>query len=587
MVSKYKRYWLSIINKIHDGIQEAIDNNTKVLLDIKDIKNYGNRGNWYGTVELTPNGIKGGEMAHAMALGKTVMAQEFYYEIQDKRIQLKINSSFMLEIDVSDTEIRTYNKTKPVLNDRPKLFNDRELDSKSILEQLYQTLDKLPLFDHSYDPKALPENGIYFFFEEGEKCQINGKVWNRIVRIGTHNADNRFRDRIRNHYKGNKNSSVFRTHVGSAIIQKNKISAIDVTDWMKHMTPTNKDIEKLIDIVFKNEFKFRCVSVPTKKERLYLEEGVIALLSNSELKSTPNWLGNYAAKQEIRNSYLWNIQHVNSSNLLKESDMNLFQDKIRSTQFIEQTTLSTIPVESGLKKEKILCFIPCCGSKYPSGEIIKPERKINVQDLSNTWNNLEMGRNTMKYCIEDFSPQTSALYLYTGSPYQAFRSNYNKIEDLVKSGRMRLIIISAGYGIVDAFEPINNYDAQLVGQVASKWKEFGLSNSIAEIIIKENPESVYGFFAGQDNWSNPSSKYRYFFTEGLKLAIKSGFKPKISGCFYREEGRGVKAILNSLGRVFRDLILSDFNDSFIIDLTEVGRWDGNVKIRFDEILGVK
>ncbi|GAI06267.1 unnamed protein product, partial [marine sediment metagenome] len=54
----------------------------------------------------------------------------------------------------------------------------------------------------------MPENGIYFFYEDTEKCEISGVVTDRIVRVGTHpRKNNRFKARIREHYRGNKNDS--------------------------------------------------------------------------------------------------------------------------------------------------------------------------------------------------------------------------------------------------------------------------------------------------------------------------------------------------------------------------------------------
>jgi hypothetical protein len=57
----------------------------------------------------------------------------------------------------------------------------------------------------------LPENGISFFYEIGEPD-------GRIVRVGTHRVDGRFRKRVRLHYGGNKDASVFQMHVGGALM---------------------------------------------------------------------------------------------------------------------------------------------------------------------------------------------------------------------------------------------------------------------------------------------------------------------------------------------------------------------------------
>ncbi|MGB2841707.1 MAG: hypothetical protein WBC40_04420 [Halobacteriota archaeon] len=193
------------------------------------------------------------------------------------------------------------------------------------------------------------------------------------------------------------------------------------------------------------------------------------------------------------------------------------------------------------------------------------------------------GRKGMQYCIEHLSPKTSAIDLYTGSPYNVFLPYKKRIIELIQSGRLRLIIISAGYGIIDALEPIHNYDEMMKGKVASHWRSANLTNVIADLLLQEKPTRVYGFFAGESYWSTPGSKYRYFFTEGVKIALRKGLDTELNGCFYRIEGRGVKAILGSVGRTFMELLKSNFNDSYVKNIHENGRRDGNVKIGFDKI----
>jgi hypothetical protein len=40
----------------------------------------------------------------------------------------------------------------------------------------------------------------------------------RIVRVGTHREQDNLQRRLRYHYSGNKNGSVFRKHIGGAIL---------------------------------------------------------------------------------------------------------------------------------------------------------------------------------------------------------------------------------------------------------------------------------------------------------------------------------------------------------------------------------
>lgn len=235
------------------------------------------------------------------------------------------------------------------------------------------------------------------------------------------------------------------------------------------------------------------------------------------------------------------------------------------------------------KRDKVVCFIPCCSSKCASGEIIKPEHILSDKDLPNTWHNLLEGRKGMRFCIDSTSPKTSAINLYTGSPYEVLSPYKEEIIELIQRGKLRLIIISAGYGIIDALEPIHSYNEMMKGRVASHWKNANLTGVIADLLMQERPARIFGFFAGESYWSTSGSKYRYFFTEGVKTALANGLDVELCGCFYRVEGRGVKAILGSLGRTFIELLKIDFDDSYVENIYKNGRWDGNVKIGFEWI----
>lgn len=232
--------------------------------------------------------------------------------------------------------------------------------------------------------------------------------------------------------------------------------------------------------------------------------------------------------------------------------------------------------------DKVVCFIPYCGSKRASGIIIKPERNLSQADLPHTFNELSAGRDGMGYCFDRASTRTSALYLYTGSPYEAFARYKDKITRLIQPGRLRLLIISAGYGILDALEPALHYDAEMKGEVATHWRKHRLTDVIADLLLQEKPTRVYGFFAGSGDWASVGAKYRYFFTEGVKKAMQNGLHTE-AGCFYRMDGMGVKAILGGLGRTFAELMESGFDDNYVHGVYQNCRQDGNVKIGFEWI----
>lgn len=244
---------------------------------------------------------------------------------------------------------------------------------------------------------------------------------------------------------------------------------------------------------------------------------------------------------------------------------------------------SPLPRASNVSKDqKVVCVIPCCGSKAATGKVVAPVKCLAEEDLPNTWANLSSGREGMGYCMDQGSQKTSALYLYTGSPYEAFAAQKDEIARLLQDDSFRLIIISAGYGVLDALEPAYQYNAVLQGKVAVHWKKQNLSGIIADLLLNERPKKIYGFFAGTSAWSTQGSKYRYFFTEGVKTALEKGLQAE-AGCFYRAEGYGVKAILGGLGRTFKGLLEYEFDDGYVQNVKRNRRKDGGVIIGFEEI----
>jgi hypothetical protein len=56
-------------------------------------------------------------------------------------------------------------------------------------EWLHKQLQHLPFIKYPFDLAKLPENGIYFFYEEGE-IWGHGEKKPRIVRVGTSKEGN-------------------------------------------------------------------------------------------------------------------------------------------------------------------------------------------------------------------------------------------------------------------------------------------------------------------------------------------------------------------------------------------------------------
>jgi hypothetical protein len=192
---------------------------------------------------------------------------------------------------------------------------------KTTLE-LYSFQIKRPRFNYLTAVRDLPRNGIYFFFEKGERVDQGVE---RIVRVGTHTADERFRGRIRQHYgsrsalRGNKNASVFRKHVGGALLRRDNPRDERLKEWLKQGGRTFPDIETRVSEILRDNFTFCCFSVEEQEVRLRFERGIIALLAKHPLgRPSAGWLGQYAYDEKIGRSGLWNTQQLDAEPLNEE-----------------------------------------------------------------------------------------------------------------------------------------------------------------------------------------------------------------------------------------------------------------------------
>jgi len=143
-----------------------------------------------------------------------------------------------------------------------------------------------------------PENGIYLMFEDGEKCN-NQK---RIVRIGI-NKKRSLADRLDKHLNGFKRISIFRKHLWRILCKDNEEGI--VTDYIK------------------NKIKFCVITGPEdKQKREKLESRIIGAISNcTDCQPSANWLGLKSETRKIRESGLWNVQHVFGENILSDDDL--------------------------------------------------------------------------------------------------------------------------------------------------------------------------------------------------------------------------------------------------------------------------
>jgi hypothetical protein len=178
-----------------------------------------------------------------------------------------------------------------------------------------------------------PARGVYFFFENSE-FRDDG-VSPRVVRIGTHGlrpSKSTLWARLSQHKGnvggsllngGNHRGSVFRLHVGTALLATAIWPEAICRTWSiganaaREVRQAEYPLELKVSECIRS-MPFLWVDVgdepsPTS-DRGVIERGAIGLLSN--LGKIPidapsaDWLGRSAAREQIRGSGLWNVNHV-------------------------------------------------------------------------------------------------------------------------------------------------------------------------------------------------------------------------------------------------------------------------------------
>lgn len=176
-----------------------------------------------------------------------------------------------------------------------------------------------------------PRRGVYFFFENGEKRQKGREP--RVVRVGTHAVSAKVKStlwsRLRAHKGrrggkhaggGNHRGSIFRLHVGTAIINRDNLS---FDSWGKGSSG-GSDLrvkEHPLEISVSETIRsmpFLWLEADDEPGpntiRKYIERNSISLLSNFKRAPidppSPCWLGQYCSNEKLRKSGLWNVDHI-------------------------------------------------------------------------------------------------------------------------------------------------------------------------------------------------------------------------------------------------------------------------------------
>ena len=215
----------------------------------------------------------------------------------------------------------------------------------SLCDRTHQILDRLPRHRFPFDEARIPQNGIYFLYEEGEV----GHERSRIVRVGTHTEDKQLRSRLKQHFLlENKDRSIFRKNIGRAMLSKDRDPFL--REWEIDLTPTQakrafsglidpakkKEVEKKVTKYIKKQFQFVVVRCDDKQMRLQMESRIISTVSTCpECRPSPDWLGLYSPKRKIRKSGLWQVNELYKCPLSEgelETLRNLLEQRLVGNQ---------------------------------------------------------------------------------------------------------------------------------------------------------------------------------------------------------------------------------------------------------------
>jgi len=197
------------------------------------------------------------------------------------------------------------------------------------LKQLHSTVGEFHYLKEQDLSKKIPRAGVYVFFDASQVSRT-ALGFPRVVRVGTHavsqGSSSTLWNRLRTHRGslnglGNHRSSIFRLHVGAAILNRQALIA-DYPTWgigQSASKPTRlqeQEVERqvsryLADLPF---LYLPVEDAPTKSsDRAFIERNMIGLLTGADMaveEPPPRWLGSYSPQESIWKSGLWNIDHL-------------------------------------------------------------------------------------------------------------------------------------------------------------------------------------------------------------------------------------------------------------------------------------
>ena len=332
------------------------------------------------------------------------------------------------------------------------------IEATRACEAIHDAVMNLPTYTFPGDvPFA---NGLYFFFEAGEDSP-HGRP--RITRIGNHpRTQGRLVGRLREHYATRpnaKNGSVFRRYLGGALLRRDGIErCLAPSPGLGHWESgtaseceTCVGYEERVTSYLRSSLRFACVRIDDQELRNHLERRLIASVAQCRAcRPSVGWLGSLSYSGNVRSSGLWNSDHVNGP-VATDADIETFR-KLASRSANPEHDLADA-----------LLLIPCSAAKRGKDPVPLGPRSITDFLSPDAARVLAEGRSrafaSNGVWLDPASEPVVALGRYSGEPYRT-EGVIDGLLDAIARG-LHVLILSGGYGLLRAEEPIHDYNAQM------------------------------------------------------------------------------------------------------------------------------
>lgn len=493
MSSKYDAFWLAQLGDLRELIGDAAQGRA-ASADFSSIRPLGDRASWAGTTSIRGAVVVKVAMAHLTSLARVVADAGLCVPWPDQTFVFSMSNRGVLTVRPQSLPASVIASSAPISVASPIVktvqpTDGEPLDPAEACRLIHDVVTGLPRY---IDPADVPiDNGLYFFFELGEDSPHGHP---RITRIGNHpRAQDGLVARLRNHYathRGAKNGSVFRRYLGGALLRRDgRLTCLDPASGKGHWERGDGQecdvcapYERLVTERLRSTFSFSCVRIDDRMLRNHLEGSLIATVAQCPLcQHSAGWLGRLAYPEKMQTSGMWNIDFV---------------DGVPSTKEDLVTLRSLARARSNHRDlSDTMLLIPCSGGKDGTGDLGLVPTPIESFLGEETAGVLAEGRvrafERKRTSLDRSSAFVLAIARYSGQPYKT-PGVLDAVLDAISRG-VHVLIVSGGYGLLRAEEPIQRYNAQMLDTLPV-WRS-RIPAILADYVARNDIRRTFGAFS--------------------------------------------------------------------------------------------